>query len=71
MFFFVEVFILKKKKCMYFLSLYGVLIFCVINLFILFNRLFFEFVYKISIGFVLKNLLISVWIFFVCLVFNY
>lgn len=37
----------------------------------LFNRLFFESVHKISTGFVLKKLSISVWIFFVCLVSIY
>lgn len=63
------VFTLKKKT--YLLSSYGVLTSCVINLFTLFNRLFFESVHKISTGFVLKNLSISVWIFFVCLVFIY
>lgn len=61
----------EKKQRMYLLSSYGVLTSCVINLFTLFNRLFFESVHKISTGFVLKNLSISVWIFFVCLVFNY
>lgn len=62
---------LWKKKRMYLLSSYGVLTSCVINLFTLFNRLFFESVHKISTGFVLKNLSISVWIFFVCLVSIY
>lgn len=63
------VFTLKKKT--YLLSSYGVLTSCVINLFTLFNRLFFESVHKISTGFVLKNWSISVWIFFVCLVSIY
>lgn len=62
MFSLVEAFTLKKKT--YLLSSYGVLTSCVINLFTLFNRLFFESVHKISTGFVLKNLSISVWIFF-------
>lgn len=52
------------EKKTYLLSSYGVLTSCVINLFTLFNRLFFESVHKISTGFVLKNLSISVWIFF-------
>lgn len=69
MFSLVEAFTLKKKT--YLLSSYGVLTSCVINLFTLFNRLFFESVHKISTGFVLKNLSISMWIFFVCLVFIY
>lgn len=59
------------EKKTYLLSSYGVLTSCVINLFTLFNRLFFESVHKISTGFVLKNLSISVWIFFVCLVSIY
>lgn len=69
MFSLVEAFTLKKKT--YLLISYGVLTSCVINLFTLFNRLFFESVHKISTGFVLKKLSISVWIFFVCLVSIY
>lgn len=59
------------EKKTYLLSSYGILTSCVINLFTLFNRLFFDTVHKISTGFVLKNLSISVWIFFVCLVSIY
>lgn len=57
------------EKKTYLLSSYGVLTSCVINLFTLFNRLFFESVHKISTGFVLKNLSISVWIFFLSSVY--
>lgn len=51
------------EKKTYLLSSYGVLTSCVINLFTQFKRLFFESVHKISTGFVLKKLSISVWIF--------